>query len=42
MAELALGHDQRDAFVGHLHGVGVPELVRSEATPNPGCGSRVV
>ena len=31
MSELALDNDQRNAFAGHLDGVGVPELVRGEA-----------
>jgi hypothetical protein len=33
MSELALDHDQRYAFAGHLDGVGVPELVRREPSP---------
>jgi len=28
--ELALDHDDRDAFASHLHGVSVAELVRRE------------
>ena len=34
VTELALDHDQRDAFARHLDGVGVPELVRREAAPH--------
>jgi hypothetical protein len=30
--ELALDDDQRDAFAGHLDGVGVPELMWREAS----------
>jgi hypothetical protein len=39
--ELALDHNQRDAFSGHLDGVGVPELMRREPAPDPcgGCGA---
>jgi hypothetical protein len=33
---LALDDDERDAFVGHLDGVGVQELVRREPSPNAG------
>ena len=40
MAELALDHDQRHAFACHLDGVGVAQLVRREAAPNPGRGGR--
>src|SRR5215207_11590401 len=40
MAELALDHDQRHAFACHLDGVGVAQLVRREAAPNPGRDSR--
>jgi hypothetical protein len=40
MAELALDHDQRHAFARHLDGVGVAQLVRREAAPNPGRGGR--
>jgi hypothetical protein len=39
VSELALDHDERDAFVGHLDGVGVPELVRREAAAHAGPGS---
>ena len=38
MSELALDNDQRNAFAGHLDGVGVPELVRGEAPPHAGSG----
>ncbi len=39
VAELALDHDQRHAFVSHLDRVGVAQLVRREAAPNSGrCG----
>ena len=34
VSELALDDDQRDAFAGHLDGVGVPELVWGEAAPH--------
>ena len=36
MTELALDDQQWDPLAGHLDGVGVPELVRREATANPG------
>src|SRR5215203_1639892 len=36
----ALDHDQRHAFACHLDGVGVAQLVRREAAPNPGRGGR--
>jgi hypothetical protein len=36
MAELALDDDERDAFVGHLDRVRVPELMRREAAPDSG------
>jgi hypothetical protein len=39
VSKLALDHDERDAFVGHLGGVGVPELVRREAAADAGRGS---
>jgi hypothetical protein len=39
MAELALDDDQRNAFVGHLDGVGVTQLMRGKATPHAGAGS---
>ncbi len=35
VTELALDHLQRDAFAGHLDGVGVAQLVGSEAAPHP-------
>jgi hypothetical protein len=40
VSELALDHDQRHAFVGHLDGMGVAELVRREPSPHTGslCG----
>ena len=40
MLELALYDDQRHAFAGHLDRVGVAQLVRREAAPNLGRGSR--
>jgi hypothetical protein len=36
MAELALDDDERDAFVGHLDRVRVPQLVRGEPATNTG------
>jgi hypothetical protein len=36
VAELALDDDQRHALARHLDGVGVPELVRREASPHAG------
>jgi hypothetical protein len=36
VAEPALDDDQRYAFVGHLDGVRVAQLVRSEPAANPG------
>ena len=36
VAELALDDKERDAFVGHLDGVGVAELVRRETSPDTG------
>jgi hypothetical protein len=42
MPELALDHDQRDSFAGHLDGVRVPQLVRREPSPNPGAEGRIV
>ena len=38
VAELALDYEQRDAFVGHLDVVGVPELVRGKAAPHSSFG----
>jgi hypothetical protein len=40
VSELALDDDQRDAFAGHLEGVGVAQLVRSEAAAHAGSGGR--
>jgi hypothetical protein len=40
--ELALDHDERDAFVRHLDRVGVTQLMRREPTPHTRCGGRVV
>jgi hypothetical protein len=40
--ELALDDHERDAFMCHLHGVRVPELVRRESTSHAGCGGRVM
>jgi hypothetical protein len=34
VSEVALADDQRDAFPGHLHGVGVTELVWREPAPH--------
>lgn len=36
LAELALDHDKRNAFVCHLNRMGVPELVRGEPAADPG------
>ena len=36
LLQLALDHDERHAFVGHLDGVCVSKLVRSEAPPHAG------
>ena len=36
MPELALDHEQRDPFAGHLDGVRVPELVRREPVADAG------
>ena len=36
--QLALDDDERDAFVGHLDGVRVPELVWREPASYPCCG----
>ena len=38
LSELALDHDQRDAFAGHLDGVSVTKLVSREAAPHSGRG----
>jgi hypothetical protein len=40
VAELALDDDRRHAFAGHLDRVGVAQLVRPEAAPDPCRGSR--
>jgi hypothetical protein len=37
MPELALDHDERNAFVRHFYGVCVPQLVRGEASTDTGC-----
>jgi hypothetical protein len=34
VSELALDDDQRDAFAGHLNGVGVTELMRRKPAPH--------
>jgi ribosomal protein L12E/L44/L45/RPP1/RPP2 len=39
--ELALDNDERHALVRHLDGVGVAELVRREATPDPRAAAAV-
>jgi len=39
MPELPPNNRQRDPFVGHLDRMSVPELVRSEPTPDAGLGS---
>ena len=36
VSELALDDDERHAFAGHLDHVGVPQLVRREASANAG------
>ena len=41
MAELALYDVERDAFAGHLDGVGVPQLVRREAAADTGVGGEL-
>jgi hypothetical protein len=38
MPELALDNEQRHSLVSHLDRVGVSELMRREATPDPRCG----
>jgi len=40
VAQLALNDNERHAFASHLDSVGVPELVRGEATPHTGSGGR--
>jgi hypothetical protein len=42
LTELSLDNHQRDAFSGHLDCVGVPELVWSEPSPDPGGGCGTV
>jgi hypothetical protein len=42
VSELALDHDEGDAFVRHLDRVRVPELMRRESTPDTSSGSCVV
>jgi hypothetical protein len=42
MPELALDDDERDALVGHLDRVRVPELVRRESPSDASRGSGVV
>jgi hypothetical protein len=39
---LALDDDQRNAFVRHLDGMGVSELVRREAAPDAGFSGHVM
>jgi hypothetical protein len=41
VTELALDDVDRDPFAGELDGVGVSELVRREAAPEPGRGREV-
>jgi hypothetical protein len=38
VTELALDHDERDAFTGHFDRVSVTELVWCKATAHAGCG----
>jgi hypothetical protein len=42
VSELALDDDEWDAFVRHLNGVSVPELVRRKPAPDTGLGGRVM
>jgi hypothetical protein len=42
VSELALDHDERDAFVRHLDRVRVPQLMRGEPPPNTGLGGCAV
>jgi hypothetical protein len=42
VTELALDHDERNAFVRHLDRVRVPQLVGRKATSDAGCGGRVM
>ncbi|MDQ6857315.1 MAG: hypothetical protein M3Z57_09610 [Candidatus Dormibacteraeota bacterium] len=39
--ELPLDDRDRDAFAGHLNGVGVPELMRSEPSAYSGAGAEM-
>ena len=41
MSELPLDYWQRDPFVGHLNGVGVPELMWREPSANAGLGGEL-
>ena len=41
MSELALDDDEGNAFFRNLDGVGVPQLVRREPTPNASSHGRV-
>jgi len=41
MLELPLDYWQRDPFVGHLNGVGVPELMWREPSANAGLGGKL-
>jgi hypothetical protein len=41
MSELPLDYWQRDPFVGHLNGVGVPELMWREPSANAGLGGKL-
>jgi hypothetical protein len=40
--ELTLDHDERNALVRHLDGVGVPQLMRSETRPDASSNGRVM
>ena len=40
--ELALDHDERDAFVRHLDRVSVPKLMRREPPPHACSGGNLV
>ena len=42
VSELPLNHNERDAFVRHLDGVCVPQLVRCEPTPDARSCCRVM
>jgi hypothetical protein len=39
---LPLDHDKRHAFVRHLNGVGMPQLMRREAPSHARAGGRVM